>query len=102
MTKSSQTIPEAWLARLSPACRSNKTTGMLVVTQQSLLVFDVTALNLFLKVTEARESVHLLQISPLKWQFFSEHFPQICHMVLNSIAHHRIMLDEEYQDSRRQ
>lgn len=34
--------------------------------------------------------------------FFRSIFLQICHMILNSIAHHRIVLDEAYQDSRKQ
>lgn len=80
---------------------------MLVVTQQ-FGIFNMATFDLVLKVIDAGGSIDPVKISP-HMASFSGNSPQICFcdgnphcMNLNSIAHHGIVLDEEYQDSREQ
>ena len=107
MTKSSQTLPESWLVR-PESCLQGQQDHQYASYPTEFGIFDTATFDLVLKVIEARESIYPVNVSPQTARF-SGNSPQICfcdgnphRMNLNSIAHHGIMLDEEYENSRQQ
>lgn len=108
MTKSSQTLLESRLVRTESCLWGQQDHWYAGSNPTEFGIFDMATFDLVLKVTEAGENIYPVNIS-LQMASFSGNSPQICfcdvnphRMNLNSIAHHGIMLDEEYQDSREQ
>lgn len=108
MTTSSQILPEPRLVRPESCLRGQQDHWYAGSYPTEFGIFDMATFDLVLKVIEAGESIYPVNVSP-QMASFSGNSPQICfcdgnphRMNLNSIVHHGIMLDEEYQDSREQ